>query len=157
MDAIALRLIPLFWAKVSKTDSCWNWTASKFWCGYGRFAADRVGWYAHRLSWTIHYGKIPTGMLVLHHCDNRSCVRPDHLFLGTHKTNRDDCISKGRANPLRGEHHPNARLSRDDVAEIRRLCKIALFSHREIGEQFGIKQAQVSRINVGLSWVDPSP
>jgi hypothetical protein len=51
---------------------------------------------AHRMSWEMHFGPIPEGMLVLHHCDVRRCVRPDHLFLGTARDNTRDMIAKGR-------------------------------------------------------------
>lgn len=87
-----------FWEKVRKSpepDGCWEWTASKFRNGYGSFVVlgERR---AHRVSWEIHNGPIPDGLWVLHKCDNPSCVRPDHLFLGDRRTNMLDCVSKGR-------------------------------------------------------------
>jgi len=91
-----------FWPKVNKTEGCWEWTA----CirnGYGAFGVKKNEVLnAHRYSWILSYGEIPEGLLVCHHCDNRICVRPDHLFLGTHYDNTHDGIVKGRIQPLKG-------------------------------------------------------
>lgn len=100
-----------FWARVRKTESCWVWKGAT--CGpsgYGRIARGRRGEFhkknsalVHRLSWELHNGPIPEGLLVLHRCDNPPCIRPDHLFLGTAKDNSDDKCAKGR------QHIPRPR------------------------------------------------
>lgn len=86
-----------FWSKVDKTSTCWLWTGMPNGWGYGTFKVsagnDR---FAHRLSWEIHKGPIPKGLCVCHKCDRPICVNPDHLFLGSHRDNRDDAIRKGR-------------------------------------------------------------
>ena len=101
------KTIARFWAKVDKDGPvpvhmphlgpCWVWigTAQSRW--YGHFAVDGRYRYTHRLSYTMHYGEIPAGLIVCHACDNPSCVRPDHLFLGTHSDNAWDRSAKGRA------------------------------------------------------------
>lgn len=87
-----------FWRGVQKSDGCWEWTRYRLPNGYGRASAEGGGMdYAHRVSWRLHFGEIPSGLYVCHRCDNRSCVRPDHLFLGTHQDNMDDMKAKGRA------------------------------------------------------------
>ena len=91
--------IQKFWRRVAKGDGCWLWTGGKNNLGYGRFYVRQVLWRAHRVAWILERGEIPVGLWVLHHCDNPSCVRPDHLFLGTPKDNTADMYAKGRAKP----------------------------------------------------------
>lgn len=92
---------------VLKGDGCWEWSGCRTNGGYGRFGRSRrLGWIlAHRMSWILAHGEIPPDMCVCHKCDNRICVKPDHLFLGTKQDNIKDCITKGRrsrhANPYR--------------------------------------------------------
>lgn len=76
---------------------CWLWTAATDECGYGRFLFRGRNTHAHRVSWILNFGEIPTGIQVCHKCDIPPCVNPDHLFLGTARDNRHDSIAKGRA------------------------------------------------------------
>lgn len=110
-----------FWAKVQKTDNCWIWGASKNALGYGRFCnARRKIELAHRAAWRFANGEIPASLLVCHKCDNPCCVRPDHLFLGSSLDNSQDMISKGRAADMSGEKNGRAKLTDDQVEQIRR-------------------------------------
>jgi len=87
-----------FWKKVEKTDSCWNWNGAITTTGYGVFQKGRRGeclHKAHRFSFEIHHGEIPQGLLVLHKCDNKRCVNPDHLELGNHSKNIIDAWDRG--------------------------------------------------------------
>ena len=88
-----------FWRKVNKTNRCWNWIGASDKYGYGRINWSGKTRVATRISWAIHNGD-PGSMFVLHHCDNPSCVRPSHLFLGDQKDNMSDASKKGR---LQGE------------------------------------------------------
>jgi hypothetical protein len=113
-----------FWEKVDKTRDCWIWTASKQQFGYGKFVVKKgeSPRMAHRLSYEMEVGKIPDGLQVLHRCDNPSCVKPSHLFLGTQKDNLADCKAKGRwryqPRNQSGERNPNSILNDAQVASM---------------------------------------
>lgn len=95
-----------FWAKVEKSDCCWNWTGKPN-NGYGMIG-DTSGKmiYAHRFSWELHNGsKVPSGLVVRHKCDNKMCVNPDHLEIGTQKDNIADMINRGRKAIIAGDDH----------------------------------------------------
>lgn len=84
------------WKHVKKTETCWLWTGAKTISGYGCMRVNGENIVAHRVSWEILNGDIPNGLCVLHKCDVRPCIRPDHLFLGTRGDNARDAMSKGR-------------------------------------------------------------
>lgn len=82
---------------IKSENGCWNWiAATRGKTGYGAFKYKGKTVDSHRVSFLFYNGEIPDGLLVSHTCDNRLCVNPNHLFLGTHKDNYDDMVNKGR-------------------------------------------------------------
>lgn len=103
------RVIGRFMQFVNKTDDCWNWTGAILAKGYGAFRFRGGTWRANRVSYTLFKGRITEGRYVLHSCDNRRCVNPDHLFDGTQLDNITDCIAKGRLPQVKRTFHATAR------------------------------------------------
>ncbi|KKL71819.1 hypothetical protein LCGC14_2091100 [marine sediment metagenome] len=148
---ITENLLQRFWKKVDKSDDCWNWQASTR-MGYGAFKIDGAVWEAHRLVWLFQHGGIAAGNYVCHICDNRRCVRPDHLFLGTAKDNHADMVQKGRQIIIRGEEQGNTVLSNAIVREIWRIRRSMGWGSRRIGRVLDVSHAAVEAVLSGRSW-----
>ncbi len=144
------------WANVQKTRTCWLWIGRRMSEGYGQINLKGVGKSTHRLSWELTYGPIPVGICVLHKCDNRRCVRPDHLFLGTRADNLVDMRRKGRE--ARGEKvankgvkNGNSKLNDTIVREIRQL-RLEGRTIVEIARRYGVDHTLISMIARGKIW-----
>lgn len=145
-----MSILDRFMKKVEKTPSCWKWIGSKYVSGYGEFrSGDETR--AHRASWSIFRGVIPKGLSVLHKCDIKDCVNPDHLFLGTQKDNVNDMIFKHRKARIVGDDHGMSKLKVGDIFQIREMRKQGLL-YKEIAKQFGITPENVGYILRGITW-----
>lgn len=145
----------LFKNSRNSTDSdCRNWTRSINNSGYGIVGVGQnKNTVAHRVAYAVFRGPIPAGAFVLHKCDNRRCVNPDHLFLGTQSDNMRDCAKKGRLK-LRfglhfGEKHNWAKLTDLQIAEIRTLLAQGNLTQRAIGKRFGVTDSHICQIGSG--------
>jgi hypothetical protein len=132
-------------ARVKRTGDCWEWQGSLDTSGYGLIRVDGALWKTHRLMWTMFFGTIPKKLQVLHRCDNRKCVRPEHLFLGTQQDNMNDRDVKGRGHNPSGVEHPRAKLHAAQVADIRRRRE-AGESVTDLARAFGLSKTGISRV-----------
>lgn len=140
-----MTTIRRFAKKVDFSRGCWEWTASRSHNGYGAFGVNGKVVRAHRFVAEMIYGPLPESTQVCHSCDNRACVRPDHLFLGFARDNTNDMMQKGR-------NVTPAKLNADAVQRLREMYASGLHSQREVARCFGITQGQVSRIVRCLAW-----
>jgi hypothetical protein len=149
-----------FWRYVHRAgaDECWEWTGYTQ-KGYGAIGLGHKGAgmaRAHRVSWELANGPIPDGLLVCHRCDNRRCVNPAHLFLGTNDDNMRDMAEKGRAHGpgarVAGEKNGSARLSAEQVRALRKACATGKLTQHEIAAAYGVSPSLISAIVRREAW-----
>lgn len=143
-----------FWSKVDRAGDCWLWVGRVDEHGYGRTSiGGRNNSPAQRVAWELTHGEgIPVGTFACHRCDNPICVNPDHLFLGTSADNNRDRHRKGRSKNLdRGESHPKAKLSWQEVAAMRGLS-VSGWTQQALADRFGVSRGNVSKIVNGRSY-----
>lgn len=133
------------------SSGCWEWTGYTNPDGYGWTSFNGTTLSTHRLSWKFHNGDIPKDLKVLHKCDNRPCINPDHLFLGTQADNVRDMDKKKRRVSLSGENNSQAKLTLKQVGSIKELCEQGVYA-KYIAPRFGISMATVYHIKNGRIW-----
>lgn len=144
-----LNTLDKFWNLVVKTEQCWEWTGSTNRYGYGRYWYQEHEHPAHRLAYELTYGPVPSNLLVCHRCDNRRCVRPDHLFLGTTADNTRDRHQKQR--DARGERVNTAKLTATQVLAIRRLYTEGT-TIANLARQYGVSDSAIEFIIHRRNW-----
>ena len=151
MKAMRLRqsgsLRDRFFARFVKLENgCWQWSAHSDKDGYGVLPGDRQNTRAHRLSYEIHNGQIPDGLIVCHHCDNPGCVNPDHLFVGTTKDNAQDALKKRRH--YVGEKNGRSKLTEENVKEILE----SYLNGQQLANKFDVTRHTVNNVRRGKTW-----
>ncbi|QEL14280.1 HNH endonuclease [Limnoglobus roseus] len=140
-----------FWGKVRRgvgADDCWEWAGATNSKGYGVISVGGRLWLAHRFAYALAVSD-PGAAQVLHRCDNRVCVRPDHLAAGTAADNAADMVAKGRQ--PRGESHGQAKLTAGKVAAIR-LRRADGVTWVRIAAEFGVSERQARDVARGRAW-----
>jgi hypothetical protein len=127
---------------------CIEWNGYRNSDGYGRIFVDKKGTTAHRISYKVNIGDIPSGICVMHKCDNRACINPEHLTLGTHQENMQDMKAKGRAKHFTGNDNARAKLSNSEVFDIRNDDR----THKETAGYYGVSITVISHIRQFKSW-----
>ena len=149
-----------FWTKIDKESSnifyngsrCWEWTGALLTKGYGQYRRNGRDISAHRYSYFLNFGEFDTKLNVLHHCDNRKCVNPSHLFLGTNLENVQDRNKKGRQFRPVGEANGHSKITEKDVIEIYKMYDSGKYKQKEIAQMFGIAECSITFILTGKSW-----
>ena len=153
-----------FWDKVNKSSSvfgddgqfptqCWTWTAGVSNKGYGLFWLSPRMQSSHRVAWFLEWGNVPKEICVLHKCDNKICVRPDHLFLGTVQDNNNDKKQKNRSyyGIQKSENQPTAKLTRKDVTVIRARFATGE-TQRSIALDYDVGYKTIHKVVRNKSW-----
>ena len=141
-----------FWKQVTKSDGCWIYTGMPGKAHrYPSFGWQGKKIKAHRFSWWLAHGDIPAGMEVCHKCDVTRCVRPDHLFVGTHHENMLDLQRKGYRKAAKGSRNGFSKLSEEDVLSIRRRYDNGA-RQVALAAEFNVYQTTISRIVLRKQW-----
>lgn len=142
--------------RVPELGECWEWNGGiNPKSGYGILRTGARTEPPHRVAYRVFIGDLDSSEFVLHRCDNRRCVRPDHLRVGTNQANMDDMNAKGRGRFVHGEIHGNAKLSDTDVSTIRASIAGGA-TRRAVATRFGISAGHVSRIVSGKARTRPA-
>ena len=141
-----------FWSRVDKLgeNECWNWLGSKLRGGYGNLNIDGGTFQAHRVSYILHFGEIPDGMLVCHTCDNPPCVNPKHLWLGTHLDNARDKVNKHRQ--AKGEFCGRVKYTAEEIGCIRLVYFYSHCSMHKIARLYKITYSHINAILHNRVW-----
>jgi len=142
-----------FWRSVNKKDNCWEWVGCVDDGGYGKITIKNCLISCHVVSYLIHFGYIQNGLCVCHSCDNRICVNPEHLWIGTNAENVADMVRKGRTGipGMYGEQIASSKLNANQIIKIKNLIAKGEYQY-VVAKKFGVGQPTISAIVNGKSW-----
>ena len=142
-----------FWAQVDKSNDCWLWTGQLGTKGYGQFRDGSGAWWLpHRLSWAIANKADPGRLYVCHKCDVPACVNPKHMYLGTPQDNNSDRVQKGHQHDACGERNSQARLTRQQVVEIRNEYTSSNTTIADLARKHRLSVGAVRSMLRGQTW-----
>lgn len=149
-DRVKRRKIALMEIDIDKSGSCWEWTGRRNKSGYGLTAIRGGSELAHRAYWQLVVGEVPVGLCLLHSCDNKKCVNPGHLRVGTHAENMAEAKERNRMRGLKGDKNHKAKITYEIADEIR---KDVSSSNVSLGLKYGVSEVVISNVRLGKSWV----
>lgn len=132
-----------FMQKVDQSEGCWDWCGASRGNGYGAIKVNGKVVDAHRVSYVIHKGPVPVGKLVMHSCDNRTCVNPEHLSLGDCKDNHNDAIAKGLVKPFRPKRSEPLTVEQVDEIRLQYERGVGII---ELSRKFNIARTSLRRV-----------
>ena len=137
---------------VNPVTNCWEWQANRYYNGYGHINVDKKTLFVHRYSYEYYFGSFDKSLCVLHKCDNRKCINPDHLFLGTRDENMKDMVSKNRQ--AKGIDNGTNKLSEIDVIEIKKTLSEKIYKGliTQLSKKYKVSRAVIYDIKNGKSW-----
>jgi hypothetical protein len=152
------KYIDRFWSLVKKTDGCWYWIGTIATNGYGVMNIRNRQYKAHRIAYDLTHEKPLGNLFACHHCDNRSCVRPDHIFAGTQKDNMADMLNKGRESRdgthkgRMGSVNGRAALTEYDAYKIRDYHARNVMTCDEMADVFRVSSSTIRRVVSRATW-----
>jgi hypothetical protein len=138
--------------KVNIDSGCWEYLANSYYNGYAHIKFKNKTYKAHRFSYELHNGPISDDLCVLHKCDNRKCINPEHLFLGSRDDNMKDMVSKNRQ--AKGIFNGTSKLSEQDVIEIKNYLNTNLYKGliTDLSKKYDVSRAVIYSIKTGKTW-----
>lgn len=151
LEVTRVRAVLARFAAIDPISGCWNWTGATA-DGYGQLFCWQRRERASRIQWILTFGAIPTGLFVCHRCDNRKCINPDHLFLGTHQDNMRDRYMKRREpgflHNYKCEGNPNAKLTADQARRVR----YGMEPLSKLARELGVTHSGLYSVRIGRTW-----
>lgn len=154
------KKVAKFWSYIDQSGGpnvCWPWMKSRNAGGYGVFMIDNQRWLAHRLAYALTHREHPGELCILHRCDNPPCCNPAHHWAGNRAENAQDSATKGRHADQAGSANGNAKLTEQDVLEIRTLYWPRKMTRAMLAEKFGVSIAAIEHVIYGDHWEHITP